>query len=288
MGTYPQIKFYRGTKAAVEAQSPAKGSIWFNTDNGSMNIRIEKADKTFDWESYSGYRDVSFANGVLTFTKADGTTEDITISGFVTDGDYNNFYKEFTDFVAAQAEVDETQDKLIENISETLTTILDDDYAENGSPLTIRNIAKSEIETWIVGNTNVDFDTLEEMSAWLKEHPENAAAMELQIENNKGDIAEIKEDVGEINTVIETINTTIEENELTVAGALTNLDERVIALEGSAVTSVTGESYITAETVDGAVTVKATIATMESGNAGIALASDVRSYVDSQWEWGLF
>lgn len=286
MGTYPQIKFYRGTEAAVEAQSPApaKGSVWFNTANGSINIRIEKADKTLDWESYSGYRDVSFADGVLTFTKADGTTKEVTISGFVSEGDYSNFYKEFTDFVAAQAEVDEAQDKLIQNVSDTLTTILDDDYAEDGSPLTIRNIAKSEIETWIVGNTNVDFDTLEEMSAWLKEHPENAAAMELQIENNKGDIAEIKEDVGEINTAIETINTTIEENELVTASALTNLDERVIALEGSAVTSVTGESYITAETVDGAVTVKATIATMESGDAGIALASDVRSYVDSQWE----
>ena len=87
-----------------------------------------------------------------------------------------------------------------------------------------------------------------------------------------------------LETTIETINTTIEENELVTASALTNLDERVIALEGSAITSVTGESYITAETVDGTVTVKATIATMESGDAGIALASDVRSYVDSQWE----
>ena len=56
MGTYPQIKFYRGAKADVEAQSPAKGSIWFNTANGSINIKGESA-----WESYSGYRDVSFA-----------------------------------------------------------------------------------------------------------------------------------------------------------------------------------------------------------------------------------
>lgn len=97
-------------------------------------------------------------------------------------------------------------------------------------------------------------------------------------------ISELQIDVSDLNTAIETINTTIEENELVTSSALTNLDERVIALEGSAVTSVTGESYITAETVDGTVTVKATIATMESGDAGIALASDVRSYVDSQWE----
>jgi hypothetical protein len=43
MGTYPQIKFYRGTKADVEAQSPAKGSIWFNTANGSINIKGDTA-----------------------------------------------------------------------------------------------------------------------------------------------------------------------------------------------------------------------------------------------------
>lgn len=277
MGTYPQIKFYRGVKAAVEAQSPAKGSIWFNTVNGSINIKGDS-----DWESYSGYRDVSFANGVLTFTKADGTTKTVTISGFVSAGDFSNLQKAFNDQVGTQAEIDEAQDKLIGNVSDTLTTILDDDYAEDGSPLTIRDIAKSEIETWIVGNTNVDFDTLEEMSAWLKAHPENAAAMELQIENNKEDIAEIKEDVGEINKAIETINTTIEENELVTASALTDLDERVIALEESAITSVSGESYITAETTDGAVKVKATIGTVVNGDQAIALASDVKSYVDSQ------
>lgn len=133
-----------------------------------------------------------------------------------------------------------------------------------------------------MGNTSVDFDTLEEMSAWLKAHPENAAAMELQIENNKEAIDELKTDVSDLETAVTTINTTIEENELTVASALTNLDGRVIALEGSAVTSVTGENYITAETNDGAVTVKATIGTVVNGDQAIALASDVKSYVDSQ------
>lgn len=142
MGTYPQIKFYRGSQAQVDAQSPVKGSIWFNTADGSINIKGESA-----WESYSGYRDVSFANGVLTFTKADGTTKTVTISGFVSSGDFSNLQNAFNDHVEAQAETDEAQDKLIENISDTLTTILDDDYAEDGSPLTIRDIAKSEIET---------------------------------------------------------------------------------------------------------------------------------------------
>lgn len=108
--------------------------------------------------------------------------------------------------------------------------------------------------------------------------------MNATLSNHDTAIAELQTDVSGLETAVSTINTTIEENELTVAGALTDLNERVATLEESAVTSVTGESYITAATTDGAVTVKATIATMESGDPGIALASDVRSYVDSQWE----
>lgn len=108
MGTYPQIKFYRGAKADVEAQSPAKGSIWFNTANGSINI---KGDTT--WESYSGYRDVSFANGVLTFTKADDTTKTVTLSGFVSATDFSNFQTTYNNHLIAQSEKDANQDTAI-------------------------------------------------------------------------------------------------------------------------------------------------------------------------------
>lgn len=110
--------------------------------------------------------------------------------------------------------------------------------------------------------------------------------MNATLSNHGTAISELQTDVSGLETAVSTINTTIEENELTVAGALTDLNERVATLEGSAVTSVTGESYITVERAENSseVKVKAAIATMESGDAGIALASDVKSYVDSQWE----
>lgn len=168
MGTYPQIKFYRGAKADVELKSPAKGSIWFNTANGSMNIRIEKSDKTLDWESYSGYRNVSFANGVLTFTKADGTTKDVEISGFVSEGDYNNFYKEFTDFVAAQAQVDSDQNTLIEANKNAIADLLGDDKNTDGTPTSsIRQIVVDELAAQLLNeNGAVDnFKTLQELAA---------------------------------------------------------------------------------------------------------------------------
>ena len=169
MGTYPQIKFYRGAKADVEAQSPAKGSIWFNTANGSMNIRIEKADKTLDWESYSGYRDVAYneETHILTFTKADGTTKTVTISGFVSEGDYGNFYKEFTDFVAAQAQVDSVQNTLIEANKNAIADLLGDDNTDGTPTSSIRQIVVDELAAQLLNeNGAVDnFKTLQELAA---------------------------------------------------------------------------------------------------------------------------
>lgn len=165
MGTYPQIKFYRGVKADVEAQSPAKGSIWFNTENGSINIKGEST-----WESYSGYRDVAYneETHILTFTKADNTTKTVTISGFVSDGDYSNFYKEFTDFVAAQAQIDAEQSALIDANKNAIADLLGDDKNTDGTPTSsIRQIIVDELAAQLLNeNGAVDnFKTLQELAA---------------------------------------------------------------------------------------------------------------------------
>ena len=102
------------------------------------------------------------------------------------------------------------------------------------------------------------------------------------IATNTGDIATIK---GQITT----INTTIEENELTVASALTDLETRVDALEAAdIVTSVTGQGYITATPTNGAVVVTATTGAVANSANALAVASDVKTYVDSTWEWASF
>ena len=163
MGTYPQIKFYRGTQAAVEAQSPAKGSIWFNTTNGSINIKGENT-----WESYSGYRDVSFANGVLTFTKADGTTKEVTISGFVSAGDFTILQKAFNDHVAGQAQIDADQNTLITANKNAIADLLGDDKNTDGTPTSsIRQIVIDELAAQLLNEDGAvdNFKTLQELAA---------------------------------------------------------------------------------------------------------------------------
>lgn len=108
------------------------------------------------------------------------------------------------------------------------------------------------------------------------------------VKTNTADIATLKSDVETIEGQITTINATIEENELVIAEALNDLNTRVDSLASGTVTSVTGQNYITATTTDGDVTVSATTGSVANGVNALAVASDVKSYVDSCWTWGEF
>lgn len=97
-------------------------------------------------------------------------------------------------------------------------------------------------------------------------------------------IAQAGEKITAIEGQIATFNSALEENELTIASALTDLDTRVDSLEANSIKSITGQDYIIADTADGAVTVKADLGSVANGETGLALASDVKEYVDSTWE----
>lgn len=105
-----------------------------------------------------------------------------------------------------------------------------------------------------------------------------------QVSTNTNAIATNTGDITTIKGQITAINTAIEENELTVASALTDLDARVDVLETGTIKSVSGQSYITATTTDGAVIVKATTGAVANNANALAVASDVKTYVDSTWE----
>ena len=107
------------------------------------------------------------------------------------------------------------------------------------------------------------------------------ANAESAIKANADAIADLEDSVAAINTAIE-------ENELTIASAITDLDSRLTALAGSAISSVTGQGYISASTTDGAVTIVANTGTMSQGGDKLAVVSDVKAYVDDAWTWGEF
>lgn len=169
--------------------------------------------------------------------------------------------------------------------------MLGDDKNTDGSPTSsIRQIVIDELSNQLLaggedGETaGESFETLKELADWLEQHPDDAGALNSTVNGHTTDISQLKTDVS-------TINTTIEENELTTASALTNLDTRATdletrlsTLEGSTITSVTGNNYITATTTNGAVEISASTGTLDGETNGLALVADVKQYVDSMWE----
>ena len=101
------------------------------------------------------------------------------------------------------------------------------------------------------------------------------------IGTNTTGIAANAADIAILKGNVETINTAIEENELTIASALTDLDSRIVSLEENTVSSVNGSVYIEASTTDGIATVSAKVGSVAAGEESLALASDVKSYVDN-------
>ena len=160
----PNIKFYRGIQSEVEAKNPAKGSIWFDSTTNAIKIRVEK-DGSLDWEVYAGYRNVSYANNTLTFTKADGTTQSFTISGFV---DFDTYNAHLT----TQSEKDASQDALITANKNAIADLLGDDKNADGTPTTsVRQIVIDELANQLLEGgpegtkAGESFETLKELAA---------------------------------------------------------------------------------------------------------------------------
>lgn len=187
-----------------------------------------------------------------------------------------------------------TLDGKIDGVQSTLQGAIDTEKgridvlvgSDSGS---IRDIAVDVLTETLVSETASEaFDTLQEVSEWIKNHPEDAATMNSNISTNATNIATNTADITTIKGNIETINTTIEENESVVAEALADLDSRIKSLGAGTVSSVTGQGYISATTTDGAVVVTATTGAVANGGDTLVVASDVKSYVDNMMSWGEF
>lgn len=210
MAVYPNIKFYRRAEAP---SNPQEGSIWFDVTNKRLKIY-----KSSDWEDYSGKLvDASFASNILTITKQDGSTVSVDLSGLtavdskistVIDGldaivgstsfNQNTTNAVTTAHVAVQvveengkltkvtvAENDIASASTLSTLTNTVSDLNDAiDVIKGSDTGSIRDIAIDVLTETLVKDDAVDaYDTLQEMSLWIKNHPENAAAMNTKVTN---------------------------------------------------------------------------------------------------------
>lgn len=83
----------------------------------------------------------------------------------------------------------------------TVSTLVGED-----SDKSIRTIATEVLtEALIPENASASLDSLQEIAAWIQEHPENAAAMNSAIQTNTNSINTLSSSVGSLSTDIETL-----------------------------------------------------------------------------------
>lgn len=162
----------------------------------------------------------------------------------------------------------------------------------------IRTIATDVLtEVLVKENADAAYDSLEEMSAWLQSHPESAAAMNQAVSKNTADISNLSPRVQELEESFDEILSAFEDNEEGSAGLFNVLTDRI----SNAVASVdnTTSSYLsttlndkTEGEGDNAYTIKELVIGVTTGSVSendnaLAVASDVKSYVDACIENGL-
>lgn len=210
MAVYPNIKFYRRAEAP---SNPQEGYIWFDVTNKRLKIY-----KSNDWEDYSGKLvDASFASNILTITKQDKSTVSIDLSGLTTvdsristainglnatagstSFNQNTANAVTTAHVAVQvteangkltkvtvAENDIASASTLSTLTNTVSDLSDAiDVIKGEDTGSIRKIAIDVLtETLVKDNAAEAYDSLQEMSEWIQNHPENAAAMNTKVSN---------------------------------------------------------------------------------------------------------
>lgn len=263
-----------------------------DTVPGSVANKIKTAIESLDNNGVTG--EGTFVD--VTVTQVDGIVTGVSVSesNIASASDLNTVDKKIDAEVTRATTKDGEFEIAINTQKGRIDALVGADApAEGETQMSVREIVQDEVALQLESeNISDSFDTLKEMAEWLSSHPEDVAEMNDAIGKNTTGVATNAADIVTIKSDIETINTAIEENELTVASALTDLDTRVTALTENTVKSVDGQNYVEATTTEGAVVVKATTGAVASGADGLAVASDVKTYVDaciaSSWEWVSF
>ena len=116
----------------------------------------------------------AIAKAKTTLTEASDVTEGVKV---VKDASDPNNYTVTAVGLATAANLKSATDRL-------------DVIEGNDAGKSIRTIANEELAAQLLsGEADADFKTLQELAAWLEEHPEDAAAMNASIEQNAKDIA---------------------------------------------------------------------------------------------------
>lgn len=113
-------------------------------------------------------------------------------------------------------------------IDGTVSTLVGDDTGKS-----VRTIANEELAAQLLsGDADADFQTLQELAAWLEAHPEDASAMNLAIENLEKLVGTIPEGAT-ATTIVAYIQEAVAAEKSRAEGVESGLDTRLQAVESA-------------------------------------------------------
>lgn len=175
-------KLYLGNKLISGSSSSITGDISIadvadiilnaNLSDGDILVYDEAEEK---WVNAS-LEDIVNLPNVMT----GATAQEDGVSGLVpvpVAGDQLKFLRGDGTWASVTAELSPEDQQTISSLQSTVATLIDTDIGKS-----IREIAAEELASQLIpANANESLDTLEEIAAWIQDHPDDASAMNQSI-----------------------------------------------------------------------------------------------------------
>lgn len=157
-----------------------------------------------------------------------------------------------------------------------VTTLIGEDASKS-----VRTIANEELAKQLIAEgADVKLDTLQEIAAWIQQHPKDAAAMNAAIEALKTKVGNIPEDATS-DTIVAYIKEVVDAEKSRAEGAESGIATRVTALEGKFTGDNSVDSKIAAAKAE-AIAAAATDAETKAGTAKTEAVSAAKTYTDDE------
>lgn len=157
-----------------------------------------------------------------------------------------------------------------------VTTLIGEDASKS-----VRTIANEELAKQLIAEgADVKLDTLQEIAAWIQQHPKDAAAMNAAIEALKTKVGNIPEGATS-DTIVAYIQEVVDAEKSRAEGAESGIAARVTTLEGKFTGENSVDSKIAAAKAE-AIAAAATDAETKAGTAKTEAVSAAKTYTDTE------
>ena len=167
-----------------------------------------------------------------------------------------------------------TVDGKVDAVSDKVTTLIGNDTSKS-----VRVIANEELTKQLIPEgAKESLDTLQEIAAWIQQHPDDASAMNTAIQNLKTLVGTIPADVTDATTIVAYIQKLVSAEEARAKGVENGLDTRLQAVETQLGDGDGSVADKIANAKQEAINAAATDATTKSNKA----LEDAKAYTDAE------